>query len=183
MSQPLVLPDKLPTAPFRFAAKNIKDFAAICNYLETKGVAIQYQHLSNFKPDNVYYMTADFFLFIKSPGYSYRQDDGIYYAEGVVEAVKTANNPTDIFYQHVLTNEEVFNLFLRKHRKLTSFRKQFNKSRTLNTKAVKVERAILDSFFWFNTTEGEDFWVKLSHKWEKVCTQFKLSGTITLTKV
>ncbi len=78
-----------------------------------------------------------------------------------------------------MTNEEIFTVFLKKYRKNKSFKDQ----RVDFVQACDVHSAIDTGLTWINTTEGSDYWIGMYEKWVKLCVDFKLTGSIDLTKV
>lgn len=78
-----------------------------------------------------------------------------------------------------MTNEQIFVMFLKKHRKYTSYKKQFDK----NLESSNVRDIIDTSFYWRDTKEGNKYWQDLDAEWEELCEHFDLTGNIYLSKV
>lgn len=77
-----------------------------------------------------------------------------------------------------MTNEEVFIIFLKEHRKFSSFKRQFRFNlEEAPTTDWSVQEAI-HGITWGTSTEGVDYWVILDVKWRKVCQQFNLTGSV-----
>lgn len=80
-----------------------------------------------------------------------------------------------------MTNEEVAKLFLKKHRKLMSFRRQLIKDNmSINSNA---HNWIGRSFLSHMTDEGANFWGRLRREWHTLETHFNLSGPLDPTKI
>lgn len=80
-----------------------------------------------------------------------------------------------------MNNEQIFKMFLKKHRKYDSFVKQ--KDLLEGHKIVGIKLAITWNFDKQDTKEGSIFWHRMSCKWVTMCNDLNLEGTIDLTKV
>ncbi len=76
-----------------------------------------------------------------------------------------------------MTNEEILEMFLKKHRKFKSFLEQQHLD---EEHIVNVLEAINYNFYWDETNEGYVYWNKMSAKWQKLCREFKLKGNVIL---
>ncbi len=79
-----------------------------------------------------------------------------------------------------MTNAEILILFLKKHRKYTTFKRYVNNDDTASV-YYRVDKALARSFIWTSegVTEGSEYWLTLHRKWEKLCEEFNLEGTIS----
>lgn len=77
-----------------------------------------------------------------------------------------------------MTNEKVLELFLKKHRLYSSFRRQqyFHMEGT----KYSVRLAITRNFVWKRTTEGFYKWSDIEAKWHRLCRDLNLIGEINL---
>lgn len=89
-----------------------------------------------------------------------------------------------------MTNEEIFKVFLKKHRKLTTFKEKVKSMRPPqnirgvdNRKDLHCKDAIYDSFVWDDTVEGWGYWSNLNGKWIKLCDEFNLDGSINILDI
>lgn len=82
-----------------------------------------------------------------------------------------------------LTNEEIYIIFLKKHRKFSSFKRQRYQGFRAVIKVTNVKNAVDRSMLWDTTKEGDDFWMSLEEKWQDLCDKFKLKGQIHLDLV
>lgn len=83
----------------------------------------------------------------------------------------------------IMTNEEVYVQFLKKHRKFSAFKRQRFQGFKRVREITKVENAVGFSFLWSSTPEGHEYWEKLSREWKNLRMHFKLIGNIDLSKV
>lgn len=72
-----------------------------------------------------------------------------------------------------LTNEQIFGIFLKKHRKYASYKRQ-----TIFACSIKVNEAIYQMIIWEETTEGYHYWRNLCNKWEAMCEELGIEGDI-----
>lgn len=72
-----------------------------------------------------------------------------------------------------LTNEQIFGIFLKKHRKYASYKRQ-----AIFMRSIKVEDAIYNMIDWEETTEGYHYWHNLCTKWEGMCEELGIEGNI-----
>lgn len=80
-----------------------------------------------------------------------------------------------------MTNEQIFAAFLKKHRKYSSFKRQ-----TIDdylSRSASIRNCIVYGFNLIESEEGRDFWLKLLKKWRELVSNFKLEGSIDLTKI
>lgn len=74
----------------------------------------------------------------------------------------------------VLTNEEILKMFLKKKRKLTSFKKSLTAVRDKSL----IHNAISGAFTWMGTPEGHDYWQELNNEWVGMCKNLNITGEI-----
>lgn len=102
--------------------------------------------------------------------YNYRVDDSsIIYSETVLH--------------RVITNEYVLAMFLKKHRKLTTFKRYADKTRMGYSSTPKIKKVITNNFTWAFTNEGHAYWENLHMEWETLCNDLRLEGVIDLKKL
>lgn len=102
--------------------------------------------------------------------YYYRIDDSsIIYGESALH--------------RVVTNEYVLAMFLKKHRKLTTFKRDAYKTRRGYSSTPKIKRVITNNFTWAFTNEGHAYWENLQREWYTLCDDLRLEGVIDLKKL
>lgn len=77
-----------------------------------------------------------------------------------------------------MTNEKVLEMFLKKHRLYSSFKRQ--KKITRAKPNARVKAAIDNNFIWSYTVEGQDKWGKVNAAWKKLCFDLDLKGNINI---
>lgn len=81
-----------------------------------------------------------------------------------------------------IANEKVFVMFLKKHRKYAMFKRNYTK-RIRRAHVVEAREALVFAFTWNGGEGGYTHWMRLSDKWEKMCKDLNIQGTIDLVKV
>lgn len=85
----------------------------------------------------------------------------------------------------IVSNEEIFIMFLKKHRKYKSFKKQkhSNMNYYSNDHICKIGNPIDRGLIWCLTAEGSGYWYGLHKKWGKLVKDFNLKDHIDLTQI
>lgn len=79
-----------------------------------------------------------------------------------------------------MTNIEILRVFLKSHRKYSSFKRQQYLD---ELKIVAVREAINYNFYWNETEEDLPYWDSLNDKWWSLCDDFNLTETIDLRNI
>lgn len=168
-------------------------YTAYCKYLESVDIPVEeyvkaLYNLSTFKThlhdiysqnlrfEYTWQNTADTFSFLtSSQGYGYWRSH-----------FTNTDNRTPIkevlepFFPTPLTNEEMLAIFLKEHRLYSSYKRQVD---TTFTRSMDIADILNYSLDWRLTTEGHDKWQTLHHKFQKLCEDLQITGTIDLSKL
>lgn len=83
-----------------------------------------------------------------------------------------------------MTNEQIFRMFLKKHRKYASFKRQLDTEYISPTTARQVAKYAVDnSFIWDESEEGFEYWSEMDSKWTTMCRDLNIRGPINLNEV
>lgn len=82
-----------------------------------------------------------------------------------------------------MTNEEIFKLFLKKHKALMKFRKARKGHYTPSVSEKYVLYALNLAFIWAEHKSPKLPWVELNEKWEAMCKDLNLTGTVNIDKI
>lgn len=80
-----------------------------------------------------------------------------------------------------MTNIEILRLFLKKHRKYASYKRQLQHDAV--SRRGGITSAITRAFIASESKEGVVFWNQMSMKWIKLCKDFNIEGELDLTEI
>lgn len=96
----------------------------------------------------------------------------------IEESIHPAEDPK-------LTNEAIFTMFLKKHRKYAAFKRNLKHSTSdfFCETEVSVLRAMSGTFSWEISKEGNAMWRQLNRQWRAMCEDLNINGNIDVTKL
>ena len=97
----------------------------------------------------------------------------------VLRGLGAERNGIRIEMPPLLTNEGIFKIFLKKHRKYSSFKRGCSDL----IFETEVTNAINGALHWSSTEEGSGYWAEMNGKWVLLCHDLKLTGDIDLREV